>query len=54
LMRTTNLLERFHKETRRKQRDIGMLQSADGCEVLWYMVAIRETAKQRALCRGKG
>jgi transposase-like protein len=54
LMRTTNLLERFHKETRRKQRDIGMLQSADGCEVLWYMVAIRETAKQRAMCRGKG
>ena len=27
LIRTTNLLERFHKEIRRKQRDIGMLQS---------------------------
>ena len=54
LMRTTNLLERFHKEIRRKQRDIGMLQSAAGGDVLWYMVAMRETAKQRALCRGKG
>ena len=27
LIRTTNLLERFHKEIRRKQRDIGMFQS---------------------------
>jgi len=54
LIRTTNLLERFHKEIRRKQRDIGMLQSAVGCDVLWYMVAMRETAKQRAACRGKG
>jgi putative transposase len=54
LIRTTNLLERFHKEIRRKQRDIGMLQSVAGGDVLWYMVAMRETAKQRALCRGKG
>ncbi len=54
LIRTTNLLERFHKEIRRKQRDIGMLQSEAGGDVLWYMVAMRETAKQRALCRGKG
>jgi transposase-like protein len=54
LIRTTNLLERFHKEIRRKQRDIGMLQSAAGGDVLWYIVAMRETAKQRALCRGKG
>lgn len=54
LIRTTNLLERFHKEIRRKQRDIGMLQSAAGGDVLWYMVAMRETAKQRASCRGKG
>ena len=54
LIRTTNLLERFHKEIRRKQRDIGMFQSATGCEVLWYMVAMRETAKQRAVCRGSG
>jgi len=54
LIRTTNLLERFHKEIRRKQRDIGMLQSEAGCDVLWYMVAVRETAKQRAACRGKG
>ncbi len=53
LIRTTNLLERFHKEIRRKQRDIGMLQSAAGGDVLWYMVAMRETAKQRALCRDK-
>ena len=54
LIRTTNLLERFHKEIRRKQRDIGMLQSEAGGDVLWYMVAMRETAKQQALCRGKG
>ena len=49
LIRTTNLLERFHKEIRRKQRDIGMFQSETGCEVFWYMVAMRETAKQRAM-----
>ena len=54
LIRTTNLLERFHKEIRRKQRDIGMFQSETGCEVFWYMVAARETAKQRAACRGSG
>jgi hypothetical protein len=36
------------------QRDIGMLHSAAGGDVLWYMVAMRETAKQRALCKGKG
>jgi putative transposase len=54
LIRTTNLLERFHKEIRRKQRDIGMLQSAAGGDVLWYMVSMRETAKQQASCRGKG
>jgi transposase-like protein len=53
LIRTTNLLERFHKEIRRKQRDIGMFQSETGCEVVWYMMAMRETAKQRAACRGK-
>ena len=34
-IRTTNLLERFHKEIRRKQRDIGMFQRATGCEVFW-------------------
>ena len=54
LIRTTNLLERFQKAIRRKQRDIGMLQSEAGGDVLWYMVAMRETAKQRAACRGKG
>ena len=48
LIRTTNLLERFHKEMRRKQRDIGMFQSEQGCDVLWYLVSMRETAKQRA------
>ena len=51
LLRTTNLLERFHKEIRRKQRDIGMFQSETGCEVVWYMIAMRETAKQQAACR---
>jgi transposase-like protein len=35
LIRTTNLLERFHKEARRKQRDIGMFQSEQGCEAFW-------------------
>jgi transposase-like protein len=54
LIRTTNLLERFHREIRRKQRDIGMFQSETGCEVFWYMVAMRETAKQKAACRRPG
>ena len=53
LMRTTNLLERFHKEMRRKQRDIGMFQSEQGCEALWYLLARRETAKQRALLQSR-
>lgn len=48
LIRTTNLLERFHKEIRRKQRDIGMFQSEQGCETVWYLIATRETAKQQA------
>jgi transposase-like protein len=39
LIRPTILLERFHKEMRRKQRDIGMFQSEQGCEVLWYLVS---------------
>jgi len=51
LIRTTNLLERFHREARRKQRDIGMLHSEHGCEVLWYLMAMRETAKQQALVK---
>jgi transposase-like protein len=54
LIRTTNLLERVHKAIRRKQRDIGLFQSESGSEVVWYLVAIRETAKQRAACRGSG
>ena len=49
LIRTTNLLERFHKEMRRKQRDIGMFQSEQGCEALWYLLVRREAAKQRAM-----
>jgi transposase-like protein len=49
LVRTTNLLERFHREARRKQHDIGMFQSERGCEALWYLMAMRETAKQQAL-----
>ena len=32
LIRTTNLLEHFHKERRRQQRAMGMLQSEQGCE----------------------
>jgi transposase-like protein len=48
LIRTTNRLERFHKEMRRKQRDIGMFQSEEGCEAVWYLIATRETAKQQA------
>jgi len=53
LIRTTNLLERFHKEMRRKQRDIGMFQSEQGCETLWYLLSRRETAKQRAMLQGR-
>ena len=48
LIRTTNVLERFHKEVRRKQRDSGMFQSERGCEAVWYLIATRETAKQQA------
>jgi transposase-like protein len=54
LIRTTNLLERFHKEIRRKQRDIGIFQSEHGCDALWYLIATRETAKQRAARVGRG
>ncbi len=48
LIRTTNRLERFHKEMRRKQRDIGMFQSEAGCEAIWFLLTTRETAKQQA------
>lgn len=48
LIRTTNRLERFHKEMRRKQRDIGMFQSEAGCEAVWYLLTTRESAKQQA------
>lgn len=51
LIRTTNLLERLHRETRRKQHDIGMFQSKRGGEGLWYLLAMRETAKQQALLK---
>ena len=53
LIRTTNLLERFHKEVRRKQRDLGMCQSEQGCEVVWYLLSRRETAKQRAALQNR-
>ena len=53
LIRTTNLLERFHREVRRKQRDIGMFQSEQGCEVIWYLLSMRETAKQRAALQSR-
>ena len=53
LIRTTNLLERFHKEARRKQRDIGMFQSEQGCEVIWYLLSMRESAKQRAALQNR-
>ena len=53
LIRTTNLLERFHKEMRRKQRDIGMFQSEQGCEALWYLLVRREAAKQRAMLQSR-
>jgi hypothetical protein len=48
LIRTTKRRARFPKERRRKQRDMGMLQSAQGGDVLWYWVSMRETAKPRA------
>jgi transposase-like protein len=53
LIRTTNLLERFHKEMRRKPRDIGMFQSEQGGETLWYLLSRRETAKQRAMLQSR-
>ena len=53
LIRTTNLLERFHKEARRKQRDIGMFQSEQGCEAIWYLLSTRENAKQRAALQNR-
>jgi transposase-like protein len=51
LVCTTNLLERLHREARRTQPDSGMLQSERGCEVLWSLMAMRETAKQQALVK---
>src|SRR6266446_4748682 len=48
LIRTTNRLERLHKEMRRTQRDIGMFQSEAGCEAVWYLLTTRESAKQQA------
>jgi transposase-like protein len=48
LIRTTNRLERFHKEMRRKQRDMGMFQSEEGCEAIWFLLSTRESAKQQA------
>jgi transposase-like protein len=53
LIRTMNLLERFQQERRRKQRDIEMLQSEQGCETLWYLLSRRETAKQRAMLQSR-
>jgi transposase-like protein len=53
LIRTTHLLERFHKEARRKQRDIGMFQSERGCEAIWYLLSTRESAKQRAALQNR-
>ncbi len=53
LIRTTNLLERFHREVRRKQYDIGMFQSERGCEVLWYLISMRESAKRQAVLKSR-
>ena len=49
VIRTTHRLERFHKEMRRTQCDIGMFQSEAGCEAIWDLLATRETAKQQAV-----
>ena len=54
LICTTNRLERLHKDIRRTQKDIGMFQRATGGEVVWYWMAMRETAKQQAACPGTG
>ena len=53
LIRTTNLLERFHQEVRRTQYDLGMLQSERGCEVLWYLISMRESAKRQAALKSR-
>jgi transposase-like protein len=52
LIRTTNLLERFH-EARRKQCDIGIFQSEQGCEAVWYLLSTQESAKQRAALQNR-
>jgi transposase-like protein len=52
-IRTTNQLERFQKEIRRKQRESRLLQSERGCDALWSLIATRETAKQRAARGGR-
>jgi len=49
LIHITNLL----KEARRKQGDIGMFQSEQGCEVVWYLLSMRESAKQRAALQNR-
>jgi transposase-like protein len=53
LIRTTHLLERFHREVRRKQSDIGMFQSERGCEVLWSLISMRESAKRQAALKSR-
>ena len=52
LIRTTNLLERFHKESRRKQKDIGMFQSETGCEIL--LVHGGDARDGKTACRSLG
>jgi len=53
LIRTPHLLERLHREVRRKPYDIGMLQSERGGEVLWYVISMRESAKRQAALKSR-
>lgn len=45
LIKTTNLIERYHQEIRRKTREIGCFKSERGCEVVFYLITVRENAK---------
>ncbi len=49
LLRTANLLGRFPREARRPPRDLGIVQREHGCEVVWSLRVMRETAQQHAL-----
>jgi hypothetical protein len=52
-MRTTHLLERLQRASRRQPRALGLLHRAAGCDVLCSMVARRAMTLQRTAYRRK-